>query len=82
MKFLHFFLLGFIFALLDPDPDPADQNQCGPMRIRIFKTGTDSAKFCQESLTYTAHSGEMGIGGWGGWVLYLVPVWILENVNI
>jgi hypothetical protein len=23
------------FALLDPDPDPADQKECGTMRIRI-----------------------------------------------
>ncbi len=23
------------FALLEPDPDPADQNECGSMRIRI-----------------------------------------------
>ncbi len=30
LKFLPFFLfLCVIFALLDPDPDPADQNQCG-----------------------------------------------------
>jgi hypothetical protein len=35
MKFLHFFLF---FALLDPDPDPADQNQSGTMRIRIHNT--------------------------------------------
>jgi hypothetical protein len=30
MKFLHFYLFSWvIFALLDLDPDPADQNQCG-----------------------------------------------------
>jgi hypothetical protein len=29
-KFLHMFLfLWVIFTLLDPDPDPADQNKCG-----------------------------------------------------
>jgi len=27
------------FALLDPDPDPADQKKCGCVRIRIRNTG-------------------------------------------
>jgi hypothetical protein len=36
MKFLDFFLfLWVFFALLGPDPYPADQNQCGFMRTRI-----------------------------------------------
>ncbi len=36
IQFLHFFLFfWFIFALLDPDPDPADQNQCWSTRIQI-----------------------------------------------
>jgi hypothetical protein len=36
MKFSYSFLfLWVIFALLDSDPDPADQNQCGSTRIRI-----------------------------------------------
>ncbi len=41
MKFRNFFYFcgGVIFALLDQDPDPADQNQCGSgsetMAIRI-----------------------------------------------
>ncbi len=36
IQFLNFFLFfWFIFALLDPEPDPADQNQCWSTRIRI-----------------------------------------------
>jgi hypothetical protein len=31
--------LWVIFALLDLDPDPADHNQYGSMRIRIRNTG-------------------------------------------
>jgi hypothetical protein len=27
-----------IFALLDPDPGPADENQCGSMQVRIHNT--------------------------------------------
>ncbi len=35
---LKFLFLWLIFALLGPDPNPADQNQCGSMRIRIRNT--------------------------------------------
>ncbi len=38
MKFLHFFQLWVIFALLDMNPDPAGQNQCGSFRIWIHIT--------------------------------------------
>jgi hypothetical protein len=40
MKYLRrfFLFLWVIFALLDPDPDLADHNQCGSMRI--YNTGT------------------------------------------
>ncbi len=33
-----------IFALLEPDPDPADQNECGSMRIRIHNIGANSSE--------------------------------------
>jgi hypothetical protein len=33
-------LLLVIFAILDPDPDPTNQNGCGPMRIRIPSTAS------------------------------------------
>jgi hypothetical protein len=35
MNYFTFFFLCVFFALLDPYPDPADQKQCGFMRIRI-----------------------------------------------
>jgi hypothetical protein len=39
MKRLHFLPFAWvIFALLDLDPDPADQNQCGSMGIHIHST--------------------------------------------
>jgi hypothetical protein len=40
MKFLNLLLLLFwvVFALVDPNPDPADQNQCGFMRIEIHNS--------------------------------------------
>jgi hypothetical protein len=41
--FLHFFQLWVIFALLDTNPDPVDQNQCGSIRIRIHNTGVFSS---------------------------------------
>jgi hypothetical protein len=34
LKFLHCSRSRAFFALLDPDPDPVDQNQCGSIRIR------------------------------------------------
>ncbi len=38
-KFFHFFLfLWVIFAHLNPDPDPADQNQCWSGSTTLFKT--------------------------------------------
>jgi hypothetical protein len=40
MKFLHWFLFFYIFALLDSDPDPADKKLCGSMRIRIHDSAT------------------------------------------
>jgi hypothetical protein len=40
LKFLPVFLFSsVIVALLDRDPDPAEQNQCGSMRIRIRNIG-------------------------------------------
>ncbi len=36
--FSLFKFFGVILALLDLDPDPADQNQCGSMPIRIQST--------------------------------------------
>jgi hypothetical protein len=41
MKLLHFFnFCGYLllFAFLDPDPEPTDQNQCGSMQIQIHNT--------------------------------------------
>jgi hypothetical protein len=39
MKFLNFFLhLWVLIVLLDPDPDPAHQNQCGSGSETLFKT--------------------------------------------
>jgi hypothetical protein len=39
MKRLNFLPFAWvIFALLDPDPDPADQNQCGSIGIQNHST--------------------------------------------
>ncbi len=43
-KFFTFFV---IYALLDPDPDKADQNECGFMRIQIHNTDHDQ-NFCED----------------------------------
>jgi hypothetical protein len=40
-NFLHFIYFLCRFALLGPDPYPADQNQCGSMRIRIHNTDSN-----------------------------------------
>jgi hypothetical protein len=38
-SFTAFLFLRAIFACPDPNPEPADQNQCGSMRIWIHHTG-------------------------------------------
>ncbi len=38
-SFTAFLFLRAIFACLDPNPEPADQNQWGSMRIWIHHTG-------------------------------------------
>jgi hypothetical protein len=37
MKFLNFSILWRIFALLDPDQYPTDQNQSGSATVHVFK---------------------------------------------
>jgi hypothetical protein len=32
--------MALLDPIADPDPDPADRNECGPMRIRIRYTGS------------------------------------------
>ncbi len=39
-----FFFVCVIFAHLDPNLDPADQNQCESMRIRIHNTDENDKK--------------------------------------
>jgi hypothetical protein len=47
---ISIFVGHFIFALLDPDPDPVDQNQCRSTRIR-------SIGWCRYALPTLARMG-------------------------
>jgi hypothetical protein len=41
----HFFISVGTFALLDPDPDPTDQSQCGSIRFWIHNSGVNDTVY-------------------------------------